>query len=127
MLQSSFQAPISGALPPSPHSGDPQRCRIGRPGCCQHHLCHLSCSAAGCSACDKTWVYSGAEKYWTQSGFRPITEPLRLLTNRSPCSSLSLSQGQSRTSLFVNLFLARPLRNSCSVSANLFRFAGVQK
>lgn len=65
-------------FPPSPHSGDPQRCRIGRPGCCQHHLCHLSCSAAGCSACDKTWVYSGAEN-----------TGLNLAFGRSPSLSVS--------------------------------------
>lgn len=56
-----LSSPYQWSPPPLTHSGDPQRCWIGRPGCCQHRLCHLSCSAASCSSCDKTWVYSGAE------------------------------------------------------------------
>lgn len=74
-----------------PCSGDPQRCWIGRPGCCQHHLCHLSCSAASCSSCDKTWVYSGAEN-----------TGLNLAVRRSPSLSVSWQNWSSYPSLSVN-------------------------
>lgn len=76
-LTAALTAPLCAALPP-PHLGNPQRRRIGRPGCCQHHLCHLSCSAASCSSCDKTSVYSEAEN-----------PPLNLAAGRSLSSSYS--------------------------------------
>lgn len=82
-----------------PRSGDPQRCWIGRLGCCQHHLCHLSCSAASCSSCDKTWVYSVAENTGLNLAARRCLSP-----HKPQPIFLAVSQGQSWTSLFVNLF-----------------------
>lgn len=74
-----------------PHTGDPQRCWIGRLGWCQHHLCHLSCSAASCSSCDKTLVYSGAEN-----------TGLNLAVRRSPSLPVSWQNCSSYPSLSVN-------------------------
>lgn len=70
-----LSSPYQWSPPPLTHSGDPQRCWIGRPGCCQHRLCHLSCSAASCSSCDKTWVYSGAENTGLNLAVRRSASP----------------------------------------------------
>lgn len=86
---SSASSPPTPTPTPSPRAGDLQRCwRIGRQRRCQHHLCHLSCSAAGCSACDKTrglfWgpKILGLSRLWLAAGrsaslsaCRPTTQP----------------------------------------------------
>lgn len=125
-LQSSFQTRISGALF-RPYSVAPRRCWTGRLGCCQHHLCHLSCSAAGCSSCDKTWVYSGAKKILDYSIWLSADHWAPLSPGKSQPIFLSVSQGQSWSSSFLNLFFAQLLWNSCNMSTNLFHFARVKE
>lgn len=109
LLSSAYQRTVPPHTHPwplhPPRTGDLQRCCwIGRQLRCQHHLWHLSCSPAGCSACDKTRVYSVGWKYsdWVGlAGGRPIREPLCLPTNHtvtttSPCHSVKAKAGWAR-------------------------------
>lgn len=100
-------------------SGNLVRCWIGRQGCCQHHLCHLSCSAASCSSCDKARVYSGAEN----TGLNLAVAQLSLSVSSQtaahipPCQSGRVEAEQAGFYIFFFLFwLIHFLPSSCEIA-----------
>lgn len=84
---------------------------IGRLSCCQPHLCHLSCSAASCSSCDKTRVYSGLKN--NPSSIWPSADQWDSAASLSVSPSRPMPDESVWKSLFFHLQAVKYFQRVC--------------